>query len=186
MCWSYAALITIVQGALQIYSILPSNWDIEKSLPFQLCDSAWMAAVVALVTRQAWASGLLYFWGLTLTSQALLTPFLERDFPHLEYIMFWFSHGAVVLAAIFVTWGLGFQPRWRHFAIRVAATYAWGFAMLAFNALAGTNYLYVSEKPPGKSILDALGPWSWYVVAESTILFVVWALMTWPWTRKRR
>jgi uncharacterized membrane protein YwaF len=35
-------------------------------------------------------------------------------------------------------------------------------------------------------VLDALGPWPVYVLAETTIVIIVWALMTWPWERKRR
>jgi uncharacterized membrane protein YwaF len=35
-------------------------------------------------------------------------------------------------------------------------------------------------------VLDLLGPWPVYVLAEVGILVAVWALMTWPWTVVRR
>jgi len=31
-----------------------------------------------------------------------------------------------------------------------------------------------------------LGPWPVYVLAETTIVLIVWALMTGPWQRTRR
>jgi len=34
--------------------------------------------------------------------------------------------------------------------------------------------------------LDVLGPWPVYLLAEITIVLIVWALMTWPWVRTRR
>jgi uncharacterized membrane protein YwaF len=40
----FAVLILLVCGGLQIDSMLPEHWDIGTSLPFQLCDLAWMAA----------------------------------------------------------------------------------------------------------------------------------------------
>ncbi len=182
----FAGVLLLVQLSLQVYSMLPRHWDLGRSLPFQLCDLAWMIAVYALWTGRPWAFGLLYYWGLTLTSQALITPQLEFDFPHLQFLMFWFSHGLVVLAAIYMTWGGGWRPSWRGMALALAVTVAWVFAMLAFNALAGTNYLYVSHKPPGKSILDLLGDWPYYVVAEVLVITVLWSLMTVPWTFRAR
>ena len=38
---------------------------------------------------------------------------------------------------------------------------------------------------PEGTILDYLGPWPWYVLAEMSIVLVAWALLTLPWVRKR-
>ena len=35
-------------------------------------------------------------------------------------------------------------------------------------------------------MLDVLGPWPVYLLAEVAIVLIVWALMTWPWQRTRR
>ena len=180
-----ALVILLGQTPLQIYSMIPPNWDPASSLPFQLCDLAWMAAVVALWTRSRVAYGLVFFWGLTLTSQAFLSPVLQLDFPALEFIMFWFMHGVIVVAAIFMTWGLGMRVGWREYAITCAVTLAWAVIMMGFNALAGANYLYVNHKPP-RSILDHLGPWPLYVLVEVLVLAFIWALMTWPSARALR
>jgi hypothetical integral membrane protein (TIGR02206 family) len=87
----------------------------------------------------------------------------------------------VVLAAIYMTWGLGLRPGWRSFRLAAAATIGWGFLMLLFNGVAGTNYLYVNHKPPGKSILDLFGDWPWYLASEVAVMLLLWALMTLPW-----
>ncbi len=183
-CASVGALLLVVQLALQVYSMLPQHWDVGSSLPFQLCDLAWMLAVYALWTQRPWACGLLYYWGLTLTSQALVTPVLDFDFPHVQFLMFWFSHVLVVLATIYLTWGLGHRPRWSHYGLALAVTFGWGVIMLGFNACFKTNYLYVSAKPPG-TLLDRLGEWPFYLLSEIAIVTIVWALMTWPWARRR-
>ncbi len=181
-----AVFLLVWQTSFQIYSMLPPRWELAESLPFQLCDLAWMVCVYALWTDRPWANGLLFYWGLTLTSQALLTPNLEDGFPSVSFIMFWVSHGLVVLAAIFMTWGRGFRPTWRLYGLACTVTAAWMLVMMGFNRLAGTNYLFVSAKPDRKSILDLLGPWPWYVLAETAICVGVWALMTWPFARRRK
>lgn len=177
-----ACTLLAVQVPFQVYSMLPPHWSLARSLPFELCDLAWMAAAVALWTgRRPWTE-LTYYWGLTLTSQAMLTPRLERDFPEPQFLMFWFQHSLIVLAAVYLTWGLALRPSWRGYRVTAAITLAWLVVMLLFNAAAGTNYLFVNEKPP-RTILDFLGPWPWYVAAESGLVLLVWAAMTWPWVR---
>jgi uncharacterized membrane protein YwaF len=97
---------------------------------------------------------LTHYWGLVLSSRALLTPDIGTpeedapDFPH-------------------------------HLVVTVAVT-------SAFNTIAGTNYGYLSAKPPTASVLDLLGPWPLYLLVEIAVVIIVWVLMTWPWEPKRR
>ena len=37
--------------------------------------------------------------------------------------------------------------------------------MALFNLLVGGNYLFICHKPPTPSLIDALGPWPWYVLS---------------------
>jgi hypothetical integral membrane protein (TIGR02206 family) len=180
----FAVVVFVFPLPLVLYSMLPRQWDLANSLPLQLCDLAWMAAVCALWTQRAWAYALTYYWGLTLTSQALLTPALQFDFPHLEFIMFWAMHWLIVWAAIYLTWGLGQRPGWHSYRFTVAVTVIWAVSMLWFNSRFGTNYGFLNEKPPVKSLLDLLGDWPWYLASELVIGLTVWALMTWPWVRR--
>jgi hypothetical integral membrane protein (TIGR02206 family) len=166
----------------QVYSMLPHNWDVKHSLPLELCDLAWMAAVIGLWTRAAWACRLVYYWGLTLTLQALLTPRLQFDFPRVEFVMFFATHSLTVVAAAYLTWGTGqARPTWSGWAMTSLMTIAWAILMLGFNGLTGANYLFVSEKPVTSSLLDYLGPWPYYLLAEALIGLVAWAMITWPW-----
>ncbi|MBF6160127.1 TIGR02206 family membrane protein [Nocardia cyriacigeorgica] len=157
---------------------------VEQSVPLRLTDLATVVAGVALVTRWRWAYALTYFWCLTLSTQALVSPALEsEDFPHYEFLGFWAIHLLVVWAAIYLTWGVGMRPDWGSYRIAVGATVAWVAVTFVFNSLADTNYGFVNRKPSTPSLLDVLGPWPWYLGTVAIILLVVWALMTWPWVR---
>ena len=168
---------------MQVLQLLPGDFDFAKSLPLQLCDFAWIAAIVALWTRHWAATALVYFWGLTLTIQGILTPSLTELFPDPRYFMFWGMHFFTVWAAVYLTFGLGVRPTWRSYRFTVAATAVWAVTVMAFNALAGTNYGYLNRKPAVGTLLDLFGPWPGYVVVEIALVAGVWALMTWPWTR---
>ena len=181
-----ALVILLIMLPFQIGAMSPPFWDVQYSLPLQLCDLAWMVAVVALWSGRRWASDLLYFWGLTLTVQGLITPALGYGYPHIGFFMFFAMHCLVVWAAIYRTWGMGFRPDWGSYRCAVVVTLGWMGLMLLVNALLGTNYGFVSAKPASASILDALGPWPVYLFWEVVIAMAAWALLTLPWVRGQR
>lgn len=181
----FAVVFLAVTLPLQVYFNLPGRFDVGLSLPIQLCDLAWLAAIHALLTRRRWSAALTYYWGLTLSVQPILTPDLDAQFPDPAFVLYWAMHGLTVVAAVFLTWGLGIRPGWDSYRIAVAATAAWAVTVFAFNAAADVNYGFLNEKPDSASLLDLFGPWPWYLVVETALVVAVWALITWPWTRTR-
>jgi hypothetical integral membrane protein (TIGR02206 family) len=161
--------------------------SIAQSVPLQLCDLAELTAAYALWSHRKWAFTLTYYWGLPLSSQALITPDLHApDFPSHSFLTFFALHLLIVWAAIYLTWGYGMRPGWRSYRFAVITTLAWGAFTFVFNTIAGTDYGFLNRKPHNASMLDFLGPWPFYVLAEVVIVGAVWALMTWPWELKRR
>lgn len=182
----FALLIVCFTVPLQVLQLLPGDYDLQTSLPLQLCDLAWIAAALALWTRHWAPTALVYFWGLTLTVQGIITPALEQGFPSPRYLMFWGMHFGTVWAAAYLTFGLRVPVTWRSYRVAVLVTGVWAALMMGLNALIGTNYGFLNRKPGGASILDALPPWPTYVLVEVLVVTAAWAAMTWPWTRTRR
>ena len=178
-----ALVLPAVTVPLQVYDVV-TRFEIGVSLPLHLCDLAWPAAAYALWTRRPWAVALTYYWGLLLTTQGIVTPSLGEAFPEVRFFAFWALHLLIVWSAVYLVWGLGLAPRWREYRFTMAVTLAWAALAYAFNLMADTNYGYLVRKPTSGSVLDLLGPWPVYVVAEIVIVAMIWALMTWPWTRR--
>ena len=180
------AVVTLVIFAVAlVYKLIHPS--IDHSVPLQLCDLAELTAAYALWSHRKWAFALAYFWGLPLSSQALITPDLNApDFPSHDFVTFFALHLLVVWAAIYLTWGYGMRPNWRSYRFAVTTTLAWGAFTLVFNTITGSDYGFLNRKPVNGSFLDLLGPWPSYVLAEVVIVGAVWALMTWPWEMKRR
>jgi hypothetical integral membrane protein (TIGR02206 family) len=181
----FAVLIPLFTVPMQVLQLLPGDFTMGTSLPLQICDLSWMVAVWALWTRDHRAIALLYFWGLTLTVQAAITPSLDQTFPDPRYFMFWGMHLLTIWAAVYLVCLAG-GPGWFGYRFTFACTAVWAVLVLGFNALTGTNYGYLSRKPDTSSLLDLLGPWPVYVLVEVLILAGGWALMTWPWVRAGR
>jgi hypothetical integral membrane protein (TIGR02206 family) len=182
----FAVVVPCVAVPTQLDLLRPSVFDIETSLPLNLCDLAWMVATYALWTKRPWATALTYYWGLTLSVQGIITPSLGHTFPDVQYFGFWGVHFLVVWSAVYLTWGLGCRPDWRSYRVAVVATTLWAIGAMVLNELIGTNYGYLNGKPDTASLLDLLGPWPLYVVIEVGLILAGWALITWPWTATSR
>jgi hypothetical integral membrane protein (TIGR02206 family) len=180
-----AATLVVVTLGYQVSAFDPARpW---LTLPLQLSDLAPYAAAYAVVSGRAWACALTYYWGLTLSVQALLTPALGGgDFPAPSFLVFFADHVLVVWIAVLLTWGLRRRPSWRDYRFALVATVCWAVPTQVVNAWSGANYGYLDRKPETASLLDVLGPWPWYVLVEAALVVGVWALITLPWTNRSR
>jgi hypothetical integral membrane protein (TIGR02206 family) len=189
---SHALVLSRVLGALTaaLYVSALVYFRLQHTVgllvPLRLTDLATVVAAYALWFQRHWAYALTYYWGLVLSTQALITPVLfGADFPSFEFIAFWGVHLLVVWAAIYLTWGRGMRPSWRSYRLAVVTTLVWAAFTFTFNTIARTNYGFLNRKPGTASLLDVLGPWPVYILTGGVLIAVVWALMTWPWERQR-
>lgn len=179
------ALTAAIYVVVLVHSLIPPA--IDRSVPLDLTDLATVTAAYALWSQRHWAFALTYYWGLVLSTQALISPVLTGpDFPGYRFLGFWSIHLLVVWAAIYLTWGRRIHPDWRSYRIAVVVTLVWAIVTFTFNRIAGTDYGFLAAKPRTPSLLDILGPWPVYLLAAAALIFTVWALMTWPWVRTAR
>jgi hypothetical integral membrane protein (TIGR02206 family) len=154
-----------------------SVWD---WVPLNLCDFEIVLAVFALLTRHQAAYEIFYFWALAGTLFAMITPEIQRGFPSRQFLSFFAFHGAVVTAALFMTWGLKMRPRagahWRVFLW----TNVYAAVAAAVNLIFKKNFLYLCEKPRGFSVLDWFGPWPLYIVATEVLALGLFYLLSLP------
>jgi hypothetical integral membrane protein (TIGR02206 family) len=167
------------------YRLLPVDFELQTSLPLQLCDFAWITATWALWTRARVPVALTYYWGLTLSVQGIITPSLGQQFPNPRFFAFWALHFLVVWSALYLSIGLRLGPRWREYRITVAVTVVWAVVVYWFDKVVGLNYGYLVHKPPSASLFDLFGPWPWYMLVSIALVLGVWALMTLPWVSRR-
>jgi hypothetical integral membrane protein (TIGR02206 family) len=175
------AVATLVLGTASTVSAMVP-WHLDDSLPLQICDLAWVVVAWALLAGHPTATSLTYYWGLTLGLQALVQPTLTSPYPTFEFFAFWGKHVLIVWGAVYYTLALRHGPDWRSYRVAVGWTAVWLVGVLVLNGLLGTNYGYVNGKPSEATVLDVLGPWPLYVVAEMAIVAGGWALITLPWT----
>jgi hypothetical integral membrane protein (TIGR02206 family) len=175
--------------ALALGTVLPHHYIktvVDGRVLLDLCDLAGIAAVVCVFVPQEFLTALLFYWGLTLTPHALLTPDFAGVFPSTDFYLFFGPHLAVMVTAAYVVWVKGRGITWRHYRAAVGATILLAAATLAWNMATGANYMYLLAKPASGSILDYFGPWPVYILVEACLTIALWALITLPFQNSGR
>ena len=146
------------------------TWTVRVNLPLQLSDAVTIVAIVALWTpRAGLLTELVYFWALSASLQAVLTPDLGDTFPDVLFFTFFVVHAGAVAAACLLVFGIGRLPRrwavWRVYAMTIVFAALAGIGCL----VTGGNYMFLRRKPAGGSILDLFGPWPWYILGAAVL-----------------
>jgi len=167
---------------------LRGSYELDSDLPLHLTDAAAVAAAIALLSLRALPFELAYFWGLTASLQAVLTPSLGVDdrFPSFFYWHYFVTHSGVVVAAVFLAFGLGLTARGGAVRRIFLATVAWAGVAAAGNLVTGGNYMFLRERPETASLLDYIGPWPWYLFGAAILALGLFALLDLPFRRRRR
>jgi hypothetical integral membrane protein (TIGR02206 family) len=174
----------VVAAYAQKWNAGELSW--RYSLPLELCHFALLAALVALLRPSQLASEIAYFWGLGGTLQATVTPEIGQTFPSWEFVLFFWGHGAILLAVVYVLAARRFEPRpWSALRMLVWVN-IYALVVGSIDLASGWNYGYLCQKPARSSLLDYLGPWPWYIVALEGVALVSFTLLEIPWIVRRR
>ena len=145
------------------------TWSARYGLPLQLTDAVSAAAILALWTRRALLVELTYFWALTASLQAAVTPDLGQSFPSVYYFTYFSYHVGAVVAACLLVFGLRLYPRrlaaWRAFAATLCFAAVAGLG----DVITGGNYMYLRSKPEHNSLLSVIGSWPWYIASAAAV-----------------
>jgi hypothetical integral membrane protein (TIGR02206 family) len=151
-----AALLVVNYIGYAAYLSRAGTLRWQQVLPFQLCDWAMIAVIVALISgRRGWFE-VAYFWGIGGTVQAILTPDLKYAFPDVRFLTFFIGHCGIVAGILFLMLTRRFRPT----AASIGRTFAWSELYLVLtllvNYITGENYGFLTHKPQEFSLLSYL------------------------------
>jgi hypothetical integral membrane protein (TIGR02206 family) len=174
----HALAVVLVAGFAgeQLTYALRGDWSAKVNLPFQLTDAVTLVAIAALIRPAPLLCELVYFWALSASLQAVLTPDLGYAFPDVLYFTYFATHIGAIAAACLLVFGERRAPRPGAVARAYAITAAFAACAAAATIASGGNYLFLRRKPAHESLLDHMGPWPVYIAAGALLgllLFVV-------------
>ena len=138
--------------------------SLARDLPLNICSFSLIIALVSLITRNRYCFEFSYFIGATAALQSLLTPGLPYIYNLTDYIMFFFQHALIIVLALWNVFVDGM----------ITSKYAILRTMIFLNLMilpvgiinrfAGSNYMYICEKPHVESPF-IFWEWPWYILS---------------------
>lgn len=153
----------------------------EYSLPLNLCNLVLGACIIALFRPNPFVIEIAYYWGMGGALQATITPDLAQGFPSWNFLLFFWGHGAALLAILFLVSDRKFAPGKGAIVRMMIALNAYALIVGGINAVTGWNYGYLCRKPEMPSLLDFIGPWPWYLLSLEGIALLMFLLLDLPW-----
>lgn len=129
-------------------------------LPLHVCDVSSIACALALLRKDAlWRATALYF-GVGLSTFALLFPDLDEGPATFAFWAFWLRHAAILLTGFYDVIARGYRPTWGAYGrwCLFGAAYV---ALVSFvNALAHTNFAFIANQTLRSStVIESFGEW---------------------------
>jgi hypothetical integral membrane protein (TIGR02206 family) len=181
-----AVLIGVTYLVEHAAFIVRGTWSLDHNLPLHLTDVVTIVSVLALWTAQPRLVELTYFWALTASLQAVLTPNLTEATATIFVFTFFITHSGAIVAAILLVVGRGIVPRPGAVRRVFGATLVVAAAAAVGDLLTGGNYMFLREKPSTASLLDVMGPWPVYIAGAAVLALALFALLDLPFRAGRR
>ena len=187
------ALAVVVWGFNVVWiatRLTPEHFDVGFSLPFQLCDLAWMAAGWSL-----WSGGdpqrlrhqITVLWGLALSFIAYVTPTVTSGPGGAHFWTFWITHWQILATALVNLRAFGTRPDARGLRATLLVTTVACLAATAFNVAFDTSYCFTGRDLPSRPTpLDHLGPWPLRIVYVMALGALALVLVAAPFLLSRR
>ncbi len=170
-------MLIVPEVGFHAWSAYYGNWDIQYSLPLELCSISIIVSVFLLLTGSRLAYQFVFFAGIMGALMALVTPNLYYTFPHFRFIHFFVVHFGIILAGLYMTWIEGYRPTWRSIGIAMVLLNILLIVVLSINYVLNANYMFLMRKPDTVSLLDILGPHPYYLIVEEFVALIMFVIV---------
>ena len=180
------ALLALSEITLNMWYVTQNRYDIADTLPLELCSISLYMSILMLLLNSRGLFQIVYFIGIGGAAQALLTPALSYGFPHYRFIEFFVAHMAIILAVLYMVWVEQYRPKLRSVFMTMLFLNVLLIVISTINKLTGGNYMFLSRKPETASLLDALGPYPWYILSLELVALAMFLLLYLPFAISNR
>lgn len=139
-----------------LWEAVTGRFTIQLSLPLNPCDLGAFLCAYMLFTKSYKMFEVLYFWVLTGTLQAYITPNLYFSWPHLEFLSFYIQHGGEILTILYFVFVLEYRLKFSSLVKSIAFLSGYSVFVYLFNWATNSNYLFLMADTPHPSTVTRM------------------------------
>ncbi len=181
----FLSVVLFFEIGYHLWLINTSTWDVSHALPLQLCSISLILCIFLLITKNKVIFEIVYFIGIAGAIQAIFTPELFFNFPHLRFFHFFVNHSLIIWIILFFVWSKGYTVTFS--SVFKSLAFLQAVALIAFliNIITGGNYMFLAGKPKMGSALDYLGDYPWYILSLEAIAIVLFVILYLPFMKTK-
>jgi hypothetical integral membrane protein (TIGR02206 family) len=173
--WISFIISTVNMSLYWLYVYIDA--DITISLPISVCQTVMIFSPFLLLTKNQKLFDIFYFWTLSGSTNALITPAILDNYgpTKYRYYQFWIGHTGIFIVIFYCIFVLQMKVTFKSMIRSI--TWLSIFSLLgiyANSSIKGANYLFLSGSEAGTSILDLLPT---YLPARVIILFILVSIL---------
>ncbi len=175
-----AIFILLTQLSKVVIKMQLGVFDKSTDLPLHLCNMMPFLVPFAMLYKNRTIWAILFFWIMGGTFQSLFSPTLEHSFPHYEFWRYWIVHCGLVMLMIYGAYVLNFRLTIRDAVISALLLNVLALMIYFVDLSLDANYMYLREKPPGKTMYNLLGDWPIYILHLEFVVLILFTLIYLP------
>jgi hypothetical integral membrane protein (TIGR02206 family) len=156
------------------------RFNAAENLPLSICNLFSLIAPLLFWQPNPRRFEIIYFFVLSGTLQAIITPDPDGGYPSYGFFKYWIVHCGLVVVVIHHLLAFKLYPG----AQGILRTFVWLniyiLCLIPINLWLDGNYFYMMNKPPNPSLLDFFGPWPIYIVVTEAVAMGFFALAYLP------
>ena len=165
----------------------------ETYLPLHMCNFSAVLIGIFLLQKKKnqMFFELPFYWGIGGATMALITPDLDFAWPDIEFFMFFYGHGQILLGIFFALAVLKYRPYLQNFWKMAVITILLLIPILVVNLIIGgeANYWYLMNTPDGESLMDLMPAPPLHMLGVAPLALVVFFItyipfLIWDKTKK--
>lgn len=164
-------LLIAVAILIHPYLAYSGKWNLQSSLPLNLCSLSGILSGVVLLKRNQLAFEFLLYWGISGAIHSLLTPELTLGSGGLLLYEYYISHGGIIFSALYLSIVLKMVPRKNSWLKIFLFTQILLFLVAIADRNLDANYMYLLKKPLVHNPL-IIGPWPWYILVLEIVALI--------------
>jgi len=158
------------------------GYDLLKVLPFHMCALSAFSISFFLLTNKKIFYEVAFFWGIGGGLMALLQPDTPLDFPDPVFIIFYLSHGGMLLAIGHASIALENRPNLDSVKRAIMVSLVVILVIYFINLILGppANFWYLGARPDGASIMDLMPDPPRHIPIVITLGLIMFSIIYFP------
>jgi hypothetical integral membrane protein (TIGR02206 family) len=175
---SVALGVCFLSGAILIHPYLLhlGKWSVKTSMPLHMCTFSAIISGWMMIKPKQWGFEILVYWGIPGGIHSIITPEFIHGMEGLLIPEYYFLHGNIVLAPLYLLlinkMQLSKRSWWSYFLYTQLCIPFIG----SINWLFNSNYMYLVEKPMADNPF-IIGDWPWYILLLEIVIILHFILI---------